>query len=307
MNNPEITLDELTRKDKLYRGMLRFFSRLPLPFLQRFGAAVGWLAARLRGNSAYHVVHRNLELCFPEKTPEEIEQLTRANLIATAPVAFEFAKTWGNPTDYSIGQIRKVHNEEVFFEAINSGRGTIAILPHFGTWEFMNAWTNQHTATTIMYKPGKDKGVDSFVLEARGRLRATMVPADERGVKGSLKTLKKGGFCAILPDHVPQDGGGVYVPFFGISTYTGVLVPRLTERTGCMVIMMSCIRRPNGDGFDMYFDRPDPEIYNADLTASTAAMNRTIETLIRRSPEHYHWFYKRFKNNETMPDPYKAR
>lgn len=305
MSNPEIKYEDLTRKDKVYLGLLRLCSRLPLGFLQGVGKLVGLMASKMPNSKPFLVVKRNLELCFPEKSAEDILRLTRANLMATAPSAFEFAKTWGMPTNYSLSQIKKVHNEALFLEAINSGRGTLAIIPHFGSWEFMNAWTNSHTSTTLMYKPGKDKGVDLFVLEARGRLNADMVPADERGVKASLKALKKGSFCGILPDHVPHDNGGIFAPFFGISTWTGVLVPRLVQRTQCATIMMSCIRRPNADGYEIFIDPVDPEIYSDDLLTSTTAMNRTIETLLRRSPEHYHWFYKRFKKNETLPHAYR--
>lgn len=305
MDIPQIAPEDLTPKDKLYLALLRFFSRLPLGFLQRFGGFLGWIASLLHNAQSYRVVRKNLELCFPEKDILWHEQTARENLVTTGKVMFEFAKTWGMPTAYSISQIRQVHNERVFFDAINSGRGCIAIIPHFGSWEFMNAWVNQHTAPTIMYKPGKDKGVDTFVLEARGRLRATMVTADERGVKGTLKALKKGGFCAILPDHVPQDNGGLYAPFFGISTWTGVIVPRLIERTGCAVIVMSCLRRADGNGFEVFFDEPDPEIYSSDLQTSATAMNRSIETLIRRAPAEYQWSYKRFKKNEALPDPYQ--
>jgi KDO2-lipid IV(A) lauroyltransferase len=292
-----------TFKDRFYLSLLRFFSRLPLPFLQAFGARIGWLAARMHNGSAYRVVRRNLELCFPEASPEWIEKTVRDNLVATAPIAFECAKSWGMPADYTVQMIRKVHNEEIFFEAMAAGRGTLAIAPHFGTFELMNAWLKQHTENTIMFKPGKDKGVNAYVRQARSRY-CTILPADDSGVRGSFKALRHGGFCAILPDHVPQDNAGIYAPFFGISTWTGVIVPKLVQRTGCTVLMMSCARRPCGDGFEIWFERPDPEIYSADLFTSAAAMNRTIESLIRRAPTHYFWFYKRFKNNETLPDPY---
>lgn len=297
--------DALSGKDRFFTGLLRFFSRLPLGFLQGFGAFIARIAILFGQNSkTAHVVRRNLELCFPGQTPEWRERVLRQNIVSTAQTALEFAKTWGMPPDYSLGQIRKLHNEHLFHEAIAAGRGTIGIVPHFGTWEFMNAWINLHTSPIIMYKPGKDKGVDTFVLEARGRLRATMVPADERGVKAVFKGLKQNGFCAILPDHVPHDNGGIFSPFFGVSTWTGVMVPKLVGRTGCRVIMMACVRRPGGDGFEITFTEPDPEIYSEDLATSTAAMNRSVEAVIRTAPEQYQWTYKRFKKVESGEDIY---
>ena len=290
-------------KDQFYLGLLRFFGRLPLPFLQGLGARLGALIFRLQNASPYRIVKRNLELCYPEATPQWIEQTTLANLVATAPVAFESAKSWTMPAPYTAQQIREVHGEEIFQEALKAGRGTLVIAPHFGTFELMNAWIKQYTPQTIMYKPGKDRGVDAFVVAARGRY-CNILPADESGVRGSFKVLKKGGLCAILPDQVPNDNAGIFAPFFGISTWTGVLVPRLVERTGCSVIVMSCMRRPCGDGFAITIDRPDPDIYSADLLTSVTGMNRSIEALIRRDPTHYFWFYKRFKKNETLADPY---
>lgn len=296
---------ELTGKDRLFLRLLRLCSRLPLGFLQNLGGMLGVLAGLARNSGPSLVVRRNLDLCFPEQTPEWRERITRANLVSTMQTALEFAKTWGMPTDYSVAQIRKVHNEQLFHDALAAGRGTIAIVPHMGSWEFMNAWINLHTAPIIMYKPGKDKGVDTFVLEARGRLRATMVPTDERGVRAVFKGLRQNGFCAILPDHVPHEHGGIFAPFFGVSTWTGVMVPKLVGRTGCRVITMSCLRRPGGDGFEIFIDAPDPDIYSDDLATSTAAMNRSVEAVIRRDPAQYQWTYKRFKKNETLPNIYR--
>ncbi|HET8730859.1 MAG TPA: lysophospholipid acyltransferase family protein [Moraxellaceae bacterium] len=298
--------EPLSGKDRFYLNLLRFFSRLPLGFLQRLGAILGVIALAVAGKSrTANVIRRNLEIAYPDKSPEWREDITRRNVVSTLQTALEFAKTWGMPTAYSVGQIRTVHNEKVFHDAIASGRGTIGIIPHFGTWEFMNAWVNQFASPIIMYKPGKDKGVDAFVRDARGRLRATMVTADERGVKAVFKGLKHNGFCAVLPDHVPHENGGIYSPFFGLSTWTGVMVPRLVGRTGCKAIMMACVRCPDGDGFDIFFDEPDPEIYSEDLATSTAAMNRSIEKLIARDPSQYQWSYKRFRNNEDGSDPYR--
>lgn len=297
---------QLAFKDRLSISLLRFFSRLPLSFVQRFGFLVGLLVSRFKKAGIYRTVLRNLQLCFPEQNAQWHSDMTRKSLISTAMTAMEFAKTWGMPPEYSISMIRKVHNEEVLHNALAEGRGLIGMIPHWGSWEFMNAWMNLHTHPIIMYKPGKQPGVDAFVAEARGRLRATVVPTDDSGVRATFKELKKGGFTAILPDHIPGENGGVYAPFFGISTWTGTMVPKLAARIGCRVIVMGCIRRDDGDGFDIHFLDADPEVTNPDMAIAAAAMNRSLEALIRVAPEQYQWTYKRFKDSETLPDPYRG-
>lgn len=296
---------QLSFKDRLSISLLRFFSRLPLPLLQRLGALIGALAARMGNSGPYRTVRRNLELCFPEQDADWHAGMARASLISTGMTALEFTKTWGMPPEYSARAIRDVHGGELFHAALAEGKGVITIAPHWGTWEFLNAWINLHTPSIIMYKPGKQPGVDAFVAEARSRLQATLVPTDESGVRAVFKTLRKGGFTAILPDHIPGDNGGIFSPFFGISTWTGVMVPKLAARTGCRVIVMGCIRRADGDGFDIHILPADPDVGHEDLDTGVAAMNRSMETLIRMAPEQYQWTYKRFKRNTDLPNPYR--
>lgn len=293
-------------KDRLSLALLRFFARLSLPVLQRLGAAIGALVACFPRSGIYQTVLRNLQLCYPHESDAWHHTTTKASLRSTAMTAFEFAKTWGMPPAYSVSQIRDCHGENIFHEALAAGQGVIAIVPHWGTWEFMNAWVNQFTSPIIMYKPGKQPGVDAFVAEARGRLNATVVPTDDSGVRATFKALRKGGFTAILPDHIPGDNGGVFAPFFGISTWTGVMVPKLAAKTACRIVVMGCVRRADGQGFDLHFQAGDPDINHADTQTATAAMNRAMAKFINLAPEQYQWSYKRFKRSEHMPDPYRG-
>lgn len=296
----------LSLKDRVSLALLRFFATLSLPVLQRIGATIGALVCYFPRSGMYQTILRNLQLCYPQASDERHQALVKMSLRSTAMTAFEFAKTWGMPPSYSLSQIRVCHGEAIFHDAVASGKGVIAIVPHWGTWEFMNAWINQYTAPIIMYKPGKQPGVDAFVAEARGRLNATVVPTDDSGVRATFKALKRGGFTAILPDHIPGKNGGVFAPFFGLSTWTGVMVPKLAAKTQCRVIVMGCMRRDDGQGFDLYIQEGDPDINHDDVAVAAAAMNATMERFINIAPEQYQWSYKRFKRSEHMPDPYRG-
>ena len=90
-------------------------------------------------------------------------------------LARHFKSVWAR--EYAREYLKKHGTKYVYenLDAIAEGQGTVAIVPHFGTWEVMNAWLSLHVAPVIMYKPGKDPGVDQFVRQARGRLKANMV------------------------------------------------------------------------------------------------------------------------------------
>ena len=93
-----------------------------------------------------------------------------------------------------------------------------------------------------MYKPNKNKAVNRFMLEARQRLNATLVPTDENGVRAIFKHLKQGGLTVILPDHLPKASGGIYSNFFRQNTLSTTLVSKLANKTQCNIIGLSCIR-----------------------------------------------------------------
>ncbi len=169
----------------------------------------------------------------------------------------------------------------------------------------MNAWVHQYGTPTIMYKPSKNPALNQFVLDARQQLNGTLVPTDANGVKALFKTLKQGGFSVILPDHVPHPSGGVVVPFFGIDCLTSTLASKMAQKTGCKLVGLSCFRRADEKGFDVYCDDlDDPNLYSPDIHIATTALNQAIEQMINRLPEEYMWGYKRFKGAPNLPNFY---
>ena len=59
--------------------------------------------------------------------------------------------------------------EDLLHDALAQNKGLVLIVPHFGTWEIMNAYVAQFTSMTIMYKPVKNQAADQFVRAARSR------------------------------------------------------------------------------------------------------------------------------------------
>jgi len=159
----------------------------------------------------------------------------------------------------------------------------------------LNVWVNQHTAPVIMYKPSKNQDVDRFMLEARQRLNATLVPTDDSGVRAVFKYLKQGGFSAILPDHVPKESGGIYSYFYGQNALSSTLLSKLAAKTQCSVVGLSCLRRNDLSGYDIYVTKLSNDILSKDLRLSVDTLNKEMERMINVAPEQYLWGYKRFR------------
>lgn len=281
------------------------FKFVPLSALQMLARFVAWAIMKLPNLSVLHTIHTNLRLIKPNIDSDELHTLTKQIVLNQCLSSVESIKCWAMPPEWSIHQIRDVYNQQLLMDALKSPNGMLAIVPHLGTWEIMNAWLNQFGAPTIMYKPVKGRVTNDFVLQGRQRLNATLVPTDAQGVKAIFKTLKQGGFSIILPDHVPDPSGGVVVPFFGVKTLTSTLSPKLAAKTNCALVGLSCVRRIDGKGFDIYcYNLDDSNLYSRDVTTATTAMNKAIEGMINDHFTHYVWGYRRFKRLPEIGNPY---
>lgn len=287
---------------------LKFVRYIPLPALRAIARTAAWYLNQNTSKSMHWKTQVNLKLAYPHLTEQQRDKMATESVIKQCTAYIESVKCWAMPPKWSIQQIKKIHNIEILQHAFDDHtRGVLLIVPHLGTWEMMNAWLHQFGTPTIMYKPIKNQHINTFVRNARQRLKAELVPTDATGVKALFKNLKNGGFSIILPDHVPQPSGGVIVPFFGIPCLTSTLASKMAQKTKCHLIGLSCIRREDGEGFDLYCDAlTAPDLYDANIEVATTALNLEIEKMINRFPADYMWGYKRFRGVSIHENAYKS-
>lgn len=285
----------------------QIFKYVPLSVLQILARFVAWVIMWLPNSSLVRTIKINIALITPTSSEPQKQTLVKDIVRHQCLSSVESIKSWAMLPEWSIRQIRDVYNKHILLEGLTSPNGMLAIVPHLGTWEMMNAWLNQFGSPTIMYKPVKGDITNNFVLQGRARLNATLVPTDGSGVKAVFKTLKQGGFSIMLPDHVPDPSGGVVVPFFGVETLTSTLASKLASKTKCALVGISCIRRDDGQGFDIHcYKMDDPALYDRDTFIAARALNQAMENMINDHFDHYMWGYRRFKSMPIIGNPYRA-
>ncbi len=283
---------------------LKVISRFPLSFLQFLASCIAILLYSFN-SSLKRITGINLKLAYPELDETAYQALLKKSLKSQCMTYIESIKCWGMPPEYSLNQIKNIYGEQHLTEALANKKGVIVVIAHLGCWELLNAWLNLHASPMIMYKPNKHKAVDRFMLEARQRLNATLVPTDENGVRAIFKHLKQGGLTVILPDHLPKASGGIYSEFFGQKTLSTTLVSKLASKTQCNIVGLSCIRDETS-GFNVYCSPLSDQILSKDLQTSVDSLNQNLESMINVAPEQYVWSYKRFRNVEGNKNLYTS-
>ena len=286
----------------LIKALLYLFAWLPLPLSHAMGALIGTIMAYTPGKNR-SVTRANINLCFPELPDEEQQRLVRACLRETGKTALEIGALWLRPGSMVLRLIREVDGMEHVEAAQSKGQGIILCTPHLGAWEVAGLYCAAHYDITCLYRPLRMKELEQLVQRARNRAGGNYVPTTARGIRTLYRTLAENRAVAMLPDQEPQAGTGIFAPFFGTPAYTMVFLSRLTIKSGAPIVFVWSERLSFGRGYRLHFRPAQAASYDNDLAISVAAINSTVESLIRECPQQYQWNYQRFRTRPAGDPP----
>jgi KDO2-lipid IV(A) lauroyltransferase len=284
--------------------MLRaFFAKILLRIISWFPLSVAHGLGRLMGrvfnsysNELSRITRRNIELCFPELSVQQIDELTRESLMQTGMAFIECGALWLWPAQRVLDLVIKVTGQELVEASIKNGNGTIFVIPHLGAWEIVGLYGSSHWPITSLYRPPKLTGLDLLIRKGRERVGAKLVSTDVSGVRSLFNALSHGEAVMILPDQDPGRGAGLFAPFFGIQTNTMTLLSRLAAKSGATVLMAYAERLPKGKGYHVHISSAPDCMADKDPVVAATCLNHEIEKCARKFPAQYQWAYRRFKN-----------
>lgn len=215
--------------------------------------------------------------------------------------AIELAFVWCAKPE-RVARHARVENWDLVQERLDAGRGIVFLTPHLGCFEMTAQQIALKTALTVMYRPPRKSALKPLVEGARARHNLHLAPATLAGVRILAKTLKSGQPIGILPDQVPQEGEGVWAPFFGRTAYTMTLPAKLAQLGRADILLVYAERLPHGKGYVVRFVPFDGTLEGT-AADQAAAINRAMEALIARCPAQYFWSYNRYKRPDGVAGP----
>ncbi|MBP9721709.1 MAG: hypothetical protein KBD64_00965 [Gammaproteobacteria bacterium] len=269
-------------------------SKLPYSAVFYIGRALGKLAYCFFPKRKY-IIRTNLSLCFPEKSPTEIEQLLKENLESLCIGACETALAWFGP-DKTIKIIENnlvINNEDRLKNALSSGRPVLLITPHASSQELLSKIMVKKYSFTPVFRHLNNPVANYFMQKARIKIYPNLIQkADTRQI---VKALKQKLTIGILPD---QDFGrrrSVFAEFFGVSAATTTALSKYKKLTNAQIVALSYVRdKQDITKFTVNISEPlDITGYNLEQDART--LNKELEKIITKDISMYFWVARRFK------------
>jgi len=285
----------------LFIGFLRVIALLPYSIQLKIGRQLGRLFPRLIP-SRRHIVDTNLELCFPDLSAQQRQQLSQQNFENTGISIIEMAMCWWWKPE-QLKPLVEIHGLEHIEECLNRGQGVLLLSGHFTSLEIGGRLLALFLPFQAMYRPQKNRLFDSILYRKRKNYLVDII--SRKSTRRMIKGIKNLIPTWYAPD---QDFGrerNAFAPFFGVQTATITASARLTKSSGAAVLPFYPQRKADGSGYILWIEPALKNFPSDDDVADATAINHTIEKYVRETPDQYMWVHKRFKTRpEGEPDIY---
>jgi len=197
----------------------------------------------------------------------------------------------------------RVEGYEHFAAALEGDIGTIAVLPHLGSWEWMAQWLARvrEVPVTAVVERLEPPALFEWFTEFRREMGLHIVPLGPEAGKAVSQALKARHVIALLSDR-DITGGGVEVEFFGERTTLPAGPATLALRTGATLLPVAMYDEPGG-GHLAVVKPPLPVerkgSFREDVTRLTQDIAEVLEDLIRADPSQWHLLQPNWPSDRT--------
>ena len=171
--------------------------------------------------------------------------------------------------------------------------GGIIAAVHEGSWELYNAYIAQKTDYVIFAKAQKKVELDNLLNELRSSYGMKICFS----LKDVIRNLERGAFLGIAVDHGAEDNA-VFIRFFS----------HLVPAPGGVVYLARKFNKPIYPCFG-YREKgfrhvagimPAVSVEGKSDEEVLQELNNVYETELKKHPEQYMWYYKRFKRKRDL-------
>jgi KDO2-lipid IV(A) lauroyltransferase len=266
---------------------------LPLSLQAAMGRGLGRVMHAL-AHGRRRVALRNVELCLPELGAAERQALVREHFQWLARSLLERAVLWyASPERLK----RLIQVEGDVHLAETSERPVMWLVPHFLAVDVAGAATQLFQTRMVcnVYTAQSNPVLDRALKHGRGRFGRAEMFTRQQSALPLVRAIKRGSAFFNPSDMDFGLRDAAFVPFFGQQAATLLAPSRLARSLGMRVQPVVAETLPGGQGWRVRFLPPWDHWPTDDAEADAAAMNRWIESEIRRCPAQYLWVHKRFK------------
>ena len=281
--------------------LLWLISILPFRLLYAFSDFIFLLIYRIF-KYRKKVVKQNLRLVFPEKSPEEITEITRMFYHHMCDMAVEAIKS----LTISEKQMKKrftFTNIEELRKHEENNRSVILMCAHYGSWEWVFILQTYIKSKGYgVYKRLANKYFDTLIKRIRAKYNSHLITTKET-IPVLMEAKNKGELTinGFISDQSPKpDKAFHWNDFMGIKVPIHTGAEMLAKRLDMSVVFFAVKKLKRG-----YYETTFTTLANNPKEFNdyeiTDAFIKLVEKQIYEAPQYYLWTHKRWKHKDKVP------
>jgi len=261
------------------------------------------------------VVDSNLAESFPEKDKRERKKIARKFYLNFADYIFETIKLL-NISDKQMAQRMTFDNVELIDRFVAQGRSVAVYFSHCGNWEWAPSVTlhtkerpNKGILFGQVYRPLRDKWMDSLMLKLRSRFDSMSFPKNTvfRDIIRNCRATGLPAVVGFMSDQHPSHGDLIHVVNFLNHPSAFITGTETLARKLDMGVIYWDLHKPRRGHYHISCRMLSDDIRSTPVFSVTDQYVAMLETTIRRDPAIWLWTHKRWKNHVTFADNEQPR
>lgn len=248
---------------------------------------------------------RDIELCFPEKTPAEQQQLLRESFESLGIAGFEIAIAWFWPR-WRRRKLYSLAGRDNVERAKAESGGVLLVGMHLTTLDIGSAFMGGEFRISAMYRKNRNPVYDWVQACKRQSYNpeGALIPSDNTRLM--IKTLRSGGTIWYAPDQDHGAKGSVFVDFMGVQAAMLTATATFAKLGKAAVVPFYQKRLPDAKGYELVFLPALENFPSGDDVADAQIISDFVASVVRDIPEQYLWIQRRFKTRpEGQPSFYR--
>lgn len=241
----------------------------------------------------YSVVLQNLSRAFPAKSYAEIQQISKDFYRHLSVMAVETTKLFS----ISSRELRKkvtLSNLEMILEYYQQNRSIIAVLGHYGNWEYLNILPSYLPFNVnAIYKPLSNPVMGKLIQHIRTRFGMRLIPANQ-ALRYLLKQKGQPQMSIFIADQFPGINEDTKFDFLHQSTNMFTGAEKLSIATDAVVVYLDMKRKPD-DCWEINFSLITDTARETRDQQITRSFADKLQATIKAQPAYWLWSHKRWK------------
>lgn len=241
------------------------------------------------------VVDKQLELCFPEKSKAERDQIKKKYYTHMVDLMLESLKGYTYPAEKL--QKRLVYVDKSIPEGLfQQGKSMIVATGHHGNWEWATQTVlleHSHRFAAI-FKPMRNQYISNYTVKCREARGTHFCPIEKTRFVFSMRNERPMGFVMAGDQNARNTNRAIFANFFGINTACLPGIEFYAKMFDLPVIFMES-RKVKRGYYEQYVylltDKPS-ECKPGEITQMYMSK---LEEVMRNQPETWLWSHKRWK------------